>query len=136
MGRRSKGTMPPKDIFASAKATDTFGMIFDSMLQCERFQELRNRTKWMYVLCRVQARSAEGKRALYKHGEAEGKTYPINAFVFPASHMERYGMLKQNGSKELKELEAAGFICVLENNSHRKMYKKMNVYQFSENWKH
>ena len=133
MGRRSKGTeKPPKDIYASTKATDTFGMIFDSMLQCERFQELRNRTKWMYVLCRVQARSADGKRALYKHAETEGRTYPLNSFVFPAAHMERYGMLKQNGSKELKELETAGFISILENNSHR---KKMNVYQFSENWK-
>ena len=132
MGRRSKQKSLPKDIFASAKAKDNFGMIFDSMLQCERFQQLRTRTKWMYVLCRVQARTEEGGKVLHEHGKSEGKIYPLNCFVFPAAHMERYGMLKQNGSKELKALEEAGFISTVEKNSHR---QKVNVYQFSEKWK-
>jgi hypothetical protein len=80
----------------------------------------------------VQSKSNRGKSCLYKHKEEYGIDYTENCFVFPASHMQRYGIERSNGSNYLKQLIVAGFIEKVENN---KAVKKVNVYKFSNKWK-
>ena len=111
---------------------ETFGMIYESMLVSEKFKELSLSAKFVYCLCRSQATSKIGRQALYKHGEEFGIDYPENCFVFPAKHIRKYGLDRSNVSKYMTELIKAGFIKKYENN---KYCWKVNVYQFSANWK-
>ncbi len=120
------------DIFASIGKDDKFGMVYDGLYQSKAFNELPLSVKHFYTLCRIQAKSSHGTSCLYKHGKEYGITYTENDFVFPASHMRKYGVDRSNGFKCLKKLIEAGFIDKKEKNKH--MYK-VNVYSFSKRWK-
>lgn len=121
-----------KDTFASCEAKDSFGTIFASMARHPCYQALSLAERHFYTLCRVQSQSSQGKRCLYQHAEAGGRTYPANAFVFPATHQQLYGVDRRNGSKLMKGLIAAGFLQCIEQNERRHM---PNVYVFSDRWK-
>ncbi len=120
------------DMTASIKANDRFGMLYDSMVRSEQYQALSIGAKQFFTCCRIQANSKHGKACLYNHGLEDGSTYTDHDFVFPATHMAKYGYDRSNGHKYLDELIIAGFIDRKENNKHR---KKVNVYTFSERWK-
>lgn len=121
-----------QDYCASAEGQDYFCKFYVGMTKHDAFIKLETCAKMMYVYCRVQAISSDGKRALYKHAENEGKRYSPNAFVFPSSHFEKYGLERSNAAKQLKKLEESGFIKVIERNAHR---HKPNVYEFSAEWR-
>ncbi len=122
-----------QDFFASAGADDRyFGMIYPGQLQHPKFLALSPGAKYLYVTCRAQARSKAGKAVLFKHREEFGRQYPESAFCFPSSHLEKYGIGRANASRWFRELEAAGFIRILESNRHQ---RHCNVYAFSADWK-
>ena len=129
MGKKKKYEI---EVNSSLGGQDTFSMSYHSLITSEQFQRMKPAVKLMYYYCRNQATSREGRACLYKHAEEEGKKYKNDSFVFPAAHMEKYGMQRQNGNKYLKELERNGFIEKVENNKHR---RKVNVYRFSPSWK-
>jgi hypothetical protein len=121
-----------KDPYASIGDRDYFGTLYDGMCRSKAYQSLSIGAKQFYTLCRVQAKSTHGKSCLYKHSEEYGITYTEHDFVFPASHLNMYGVDRSNASRYFKELEAAGFIDKKEKNKH---IKKVNVYSFSNRWK-
>ncbi len=129
-----KGKKPEfKDVNASINGKDFFGTIYDGMIQSKAYQELGIGAKHFYTLCRVQSQSPQGTSCLYMHGEKYKRKYDKKCdFVFPASHLEKYGIKRQNARKYFKELEAAGFITIKENNQKQKI---VNVYSFSNKWK-
>lgn len=132
---RSKSKNHYHDTCASAGSKDTyFGTIYPGMLKSAAYKSLSPSAKALYACCRAQARSKEGTSCLYKHGQEYGREYDAGKdFVFPASHIETYGYKsRQNFSKYMKELVAAGFIYVKESNREQ---KKVNVYSFSDAWK-
>lgn len=120
------------DTKASFGNKDYFGTVFVGMLKHSAYKKLSLAQKQFYSYCRVQSRSSEGQACLYNFSKESGIIYSKDCFVFPASHMKQYGIDRGNGSKLLKQLEAAGFIRTVENNKHR---KKINVYEFSDEWK-
>lgn len=121
-----------RDSYASVGNNDYFGTIFDGMCRSKAYQSLSIGAKQFYTLCRVQAKSTHGRRCLYNHGEEFNDTYSENDFVFPAKHLELYGVHRANAFKYFRELEKAGFIDKKEKNKH--MWK-VNVYSFSKRWK-
>ncbi len=127
-----KRTPKYRDVFASVAERDTFGTVFDGMLQHEAFKALSIGAKLFYVYCRVQSKTSRGKACLYKHGNEYGIIYNENDFVFPASHLKDYKIDRSNATRYFYELEKAGFIEKKERNNH---IKKVNVYTFSSKWK-
>lgn len=128
-----KGKKPRyTDKNASLGNKDYFGTIFDGMLQHPQFKALTCGAKLFYCHCRVQAKSEHGRSCLYQHGKEFGRDYTDADFVFPASHLEKYGYDRSNASRYFKELEKAGFLIKKEKNQHM---KKVNVYAFSDHWK-
>lgn len=123
---------PFRDSYASCSVKDSYGTMFESMARSPNYQALSLPQKQLYTLCRVQYQSSIGKQCLYRHSEQEGKSYPPNAFVFPATHLKAFGIHRQNAAKYMKGLIEAGFIECLEHNEHR---HKPNVYAFSDKWK-
>ena len=123
-----------KDYYASTGTDqrDSFGTLWDSMVTSGQFKRLSLGARFFYALCRVQWKSAQGRAYLYQHAKEESKTYREPCFVFPAAHMEVYGIQRQNGARYIRELVQAGFIDVEEQNGHR---RKPNVYAFSDKWK-
>lgn len=120
------------DYFASAAPVDNFGMVYESMCAHDCYKALSLSAKQFYTLCRVQARSKQGRACLYRYAETEGKNFADACFVFPATHQERFGIKRQNGSKYMNELIEAGFVKIVERNAHR---HRPNVYQFDSKWK-
>lgn len=110
----------------------TFGIVYESMLKSEAYKSLSAGEKIMYVCCRTQATSKDSKMCLYNHAKEFGTMYSDNDFVFPATHMEKYGFDRSNGGKLLNSLIAKGFLDKKEANKPR---KKVNVYSFSSRWK-
>ena len=53
-------------------------------------------------------------------------------FSFPQAVYEHYGLTKITVIRAIKELQAAGFIKIRENN---RFQRKPNVYQFTKDWK-
>lgn len=110
-----------------------YGTIGVKMMQSPIFRSLSAGAQRMYLCCRCQAQSVEGRKCLHEHGKAEGVEYnPDTHFVFPAKHMDLYGIDRGNGSRWLKELVTKGFIKKVESNKHR---QKVNVYSFSIAWR-
>lgn len=120
-----------KDIYASSKANDNFGTLFESMLKSSQYQSLSIGAKQFYTLCRVQARTKGGTSCLYNHGNETDTSYKDCDFVFPASHLESFGINRSNASRYFKELVQKGFIEYKERNKHK---KNVNVYSFSNRW--
>lgn len=121
------------DLNASLTKTDTFGTIFDSMLKHDSFLRLSPTAKLLYIYCRNQAQSKEGKTTLYNHGNEYNIQYAHDTdFVFPAKHLKEYGLDRRNADKYFKELIAAGFLVKRECN---KVRYKVNIYSFSDKWK-
>lgn len=131
MARRKKVN---RDIYASRDCDDrAFTRIYPGLITSEAYKRLSLGARQFYVLCRVQACSKEGRQVLFNHGSEFGIQYDLERdFVFPASHLERFGVRRQNSWKYFKELERAGFIELKEKNKHM---KKVNVYTFSSKWK-
>ena len=131
MARRKK--KDTRDVYASLDSGDRFfARIYPGMIASKAYQNLSLGAKQFYILCRCQACSKEGRQVLFNHGKEYGITYNENDFVFPASHLERFGIKRQNSTKYFKELEKAGFIEKKEEN---KSLKRVNVYSFSSKWK-
>lgn len=111
---------------------DTFGMICESMCKTKVFQDLTPSAKVMYVLCRVQSASEDGRRCLFQHAKQYEREYSADCFVFPAQHMEKYGLDRRNAKKQIDLLVSAGFLDIVEENRQQKL---VNVYRFSSRWK-
>lgn len=132
MAGKSKKTYKP-DYFASCgDEKDTFLTCYDSLLVSEQFKKLSPSAKNMYILCRNQLTSRNGRQCLYNHAKEFEISYPDNCFVFPSKQQERYGLKRTNSYRYLQELIDAGFIKKHEGNKH--MWK-VNVYQFCTDWK-
>lgn len=132
MSRKKVQAKP--DFNASAGEKDRyFARIYPGMLQSKAFQSLTPGARVFYICCRTQASSSEGRSCLFKHGKEFGVMYnPETTFVFPTSHLERYGYKRPNAIKYFRELTDAGFIQVIENNSVR---FRVNVYAFASKWR-
>lgn len=123
-----------RDLYASLDADDrTFTRIYPGMIKSQAYQNLSLGAKHFYVLCRCQAASKEGRQVLFNHGREYGIRYDENDFVFPASHLEKFGIRRENSWRYFKELKEGGFIEKKEGN---KPLKRVNVYSFSTRWKH
>lgn len=129
-GRRKKPKY--RDYNASVGENDFFGTVYVGMIRSAAFQKMSLGARYFYILCRVQAKSTDGRACLHNHGKEFGLIYTENDFVFPASHLKKSGIDRSNASRYFKELEAAGFIEKKEKN---KSLKKVNVYSFSSRWK-
>lgn len=132
MSNRHKSKGKYNDVYASNKSDDNYGTVFNSMCQSKAYQNLPIGARQFYVLCRVQSMSAHGKACLYKHSEEYGRLYHERDFVFPSSHLKRYGVDRSNACKYFRLLVEAGFIEIRECNKH---IQKVNVYSFSDKWK-
>ena len=128
----AKKTTPKADPTASTDPYGTFAMVYETMLLHPSFQKLSPGAKNYYLLCRAQATSKKGRACLYKHGDAEGKTYSENCFVFPSAHQKRFGVHRGNGRRYMNNLIEAGFVECIEMNQYR---HKPNVFRFSTKWK-
>lgn len=118
---------------ASLKNNDTFGTIFESMLQSEVFKNMHLGVRLFYVYCRVHSRTDECRQCLHEHMKEDSTQYNYDdCFVFPAKHIINYGFDRRNAHRYFKELEQKGFIKRIEKNNHR---YKVNVYCFSDEWK-
>lgn len=121
-----------RDTRASTNDKDTFGTIYESMLLSDTWQSLKKSTQNLYIYCRVQSRSRAGRACLFKHArEYETKYDSDIEFVFPAKHIEKYGLDRRNFKRGLTELIQAGFLEIVEQNNHR---RDVNVYRFSNKW--
>jgi hypothetical protein len=120
------------DICASRVAYENYGTMYESLRTSGAFQSLTIGAQLFYADCRIQYMSNGGKACLHKHAQECGREYDEHCFVFPSSHLQRYGYDRSNASKYIKQLVAAGFIEIVENNKPR---KKVNVYRFVETWK-
>lgn len=120
------------DFNASTGGDDRFGVVYDGMMSSDAFKKLSCGLRLFYIACRVQAKSKQGTSCLYKHGQESGTVYDENCFVFPASHLQRYGYDRSDGNKYLRGLIAAGFIKKVESNKSR---FKVSVYRFSSQWR-
>lgn len=129
MGRTKKKY---HDIYASMSVHDSFGIMYESMMDSKAWQKLTGSAAKLYVASRTHAKSKEGQQTLYNHGKKYGTTYESNDFVFPATQLEKKGFDRSNASKLFKELIEKGFIDKKEDN---KAIKQVNVYSFSERWK-
>lgn len=110
----------------------TFGTLYHSMLTDKRFIDLPMSAKVVYMACRVQATSKNGRACLYKHAKAEGTEYADNCFVFPTKQQREYGFKDRgNFSRSMQTLIDEGFIDKVEDNKHR---WKTNIYKFSSKW--
>ena len=120
------------DIYGSNAVNDNYGTLFESMVTSDKYEQMPLALKHLYTLCRVQAQSEKGKRALYQYCKTENREVRSNFFVFPSKHMEMYGLDRSNTYKLFPKLADAGFIEIIENNKNR---KGMNLYAFSDKWK-
>ena len=112
---------------------NSYGTMFESMCESKAFQNLSASAKNLYMLCRVQAHTNKGKSCLYKHKSENGFEYNHEKdFVFPASHLIRFGVDRSNARKIFNELIKAGFLTKREENN---KIHKVNVYSFSDKWK-
>lgn len=112
---------------------DTYGTVFDSLLKSETFIQLSPPAKNLYVCCRNQLISKEGRRCLHKHGEETSVNYPSGCFVFPAAQQRLYGWNDTgNFHRYMNELIEAGFIQKYEGNKHR---WKVTVYKMDTRWR-
>lgn len=128
MSRKKKFDL---DATASCGNKDYFGTMYDGMCKHEAYKSLPIGARQFYVLCRVEAMS-QGKACLFKHAQQSGREYGRDCFVFPATHLEAYGVSRGNAHKLFKQLVDAGFIKVIEDNSKR---RDVNVYEFVTDWK-
>lgn len=109
-----------------------YGTMGVEEMKSPQFRNLSVGAQLMYVRCRCQSQSPEGRRCLYQHSKDVGINYnPDSYFVFPSKHMAQYGVDRGNGSKWIKELIDKGFLERAESNKHR---YKVNVYLFSTKW--
>lgn len=134
MSRRRSGKQPPlTDFYAAAYANDHFGTVYESMLISPAYLGLSIGAKHFYTLCRVQARSDDGRRCLYQCAGETGLTVEMGCFVFPTKHLQKFGVDRTRASKWFKELEKHGFIkCV----QRGKNCFAVNIYRFSNEWVH
>lgn len=131
MSRKQK--KPFKDDYACVGNDYYFGTMYESMCKSEAYQSLTIGARLFYMNCRVQSRSNDGKKCLYNHCKEFERQYDYTIyFVFPASHLEKYGYNRSNAVRYFNELEEKGFIEKVEKNQIR---KKINVYRFSRKWK-
>ena len=129
MGRKQKYT----DTTAYCIANDAFAPVYNSLLMHPNFMRLKPAVRYMYICCRVQSHTKDGRACLFKHSQDTYTQYNAEQFfVFPAKHMLKYGVDRSNGRKWIAELIQAGFIEEIEQNKHR---YKVNVYRFSDAWK-
>lgn len=130
-----KKTLQYKELYASKKhgRYDNYGRLYVSMFESEKFQNMSINARLLYVICRVQAASQDGKACLFRHGEEHERHYDITRhFVFPAKHKERFGIKdRRNANRWIKELIDNGFIEIVENNQKQ---RKVTVYAFSDKW--
>lgn len=127
----------PKYWESDTGKNDNFGRVHESLVKSHAYQKLKPQEKVFYLLCRVQAETETGRQCLYnaineQKLDLQDTGNPHKYFVFPASHMDEYGIDRYGGCRALKALENAGFIKVVANNKHR---FKVNVYEFSDEWK-
>lgn len=138
MSKKKKSYNPREQYFSAINLytvgkNEHYGQIYPSMMKSDRFKSLTNVEKLLLFTCIAEASSEEGRRCLYRHGEAEGKHYdPNQFFVFPNSHMVSFGLEPRNSRKSLKVLIQNGFVEKVEDNHCRRL---VNVYKFSTNWK-
>ena len=119
--------------YSGTEKNETFGRLYGSVLKSEQYKQLSIGAKYLYCCCRAQESTKEGRQCLFQHGDENGTAYIAGRdFVFPASHLEKYGINRSNSVRWFRELENAGFITVRERNKNR---RKMNVYSFSSGWK-
>lgn len=131
-GRKQTFKPPYSASCAQGNQLDPFGIVCESMCKTKAFQDLPPSVKVMYVYCRVQSMSVDGRRCLYQHAKQYERTYSTDCFVFPASHMERFGLDRRNAKKQINHLVNAGFLEIVESNRQQKV---VNVYCFSSKWK-
>lgn len=121
------------DYTACIGSDDTFGMVYYSMTQSQAYKNLSLAEKHFYTICRIQSRTKQAHACLSAHGQEYGIEYDFEKdFVFPSSHLERFGYNRSNGYRLLKSLSEKGFIKVKENN---RALKHVNVYSFIGEWK-
>lgn len=131
---KAKSKTSYRDAAAMIESGDhkRYGTIGVRMMQSLEFRALTPGAQLMYMRCRCQSQSPEGRRCLYQYSKDVGMDYsPDRYFVFPSKHMAEYGVDRGNGSKWLKELINKGFLEMVESNKHR---HKVNVYSFSTKW--
>ncbi len=132
MGRKKQKFKPDTTACIGKGQHENFGTVYESLVKSKQFQSLSMPAKLIYVYCRINANTSNGRACLYNHGKEEETSYTPNHFVFPAGQQAEYGLKRTNTHRYLKELVNAGFIELCEQNKHR---QKVNVYKFSSKWK-
>lgn len=121
------------DYAGSFDADDRFfGRLYPGLMSSEEYKSLSLGARQFYCICRAQAASTQARRCLYNHGKVYERTYPEGCFVFPASHIESFGVGRRNAQKYFKELIRCGFVEIVEANHFQRL---PNVYKFSASWK-
>lgn len=110
---------------------ETFGTVYKTMAMHPAYIGLSAGAKQFYTVCRIQATSKECRQVVYKLQEATGNGYPTNCFVFPSSHLAKFGYDRRNVTRLFDNLIKAGFIKRIANG--QKTFK-VNVYVFCNEW--
>lgn len=116
-----------RDSKASCIERDTFGSIYESMVLSDVFQRLSCGARVFYMYCRVQATSKDNRLWLFTLAD-ERDTIKDGCFTFQPTRLAEFGIKRQNAQKYIHELMAAGFIEIIDNCCHARIYK------FSDKW--
>lgn len=124
-----------------------FGMIYVDYLKSRQYQALSCGARQFLTVCIVNASSEKAKECLFnaladyyralgieKSKEDLNREVYENSplFVIPKAQYEQYGYTKSYVYKYLKELKEHGFI---KDRFNGKNSRKVNVYEFSTEWK-
>lgn len=142
MGRRKRWTARPfesvgqrfTDPITGATRADTSANLYESMMLHPAFQDLTNRQKLLYLICKSQ---------FFGHRKPE-KDFPDveqvagdDCFYLNLGAVTRYGLYTRNMRgkfyADMKELERHGFIKTV---SSGRPTKSKSVYKFLPDWKY
>lgn len=129
---RKKKSYKPNPYLSVGGENDSFTLIYGSLLRSEAFKRLTAAEKHVAMCCFYQVQDQDSKRCLHELWKDSEKEVLSGYFVFPASHMAKYGINQGNGSRTLDKLCHVGFIKLIEQNKNRRL---PNVYSLDDQWK-
>lgn len=130
-----------------------FARVSADLLKSEKFQDLSPACKYFYIVLMAYKYTSMQQECLYEYkkkiheemGEPEILyKYDLNRevhdpeapeFVFPRKHYEQFGFSKAYVHKYMTELREHGFIKKKTITEKQFFDKKVNLYEFSNEWK-
>lgn len=143
MSKKGKSNLPPHITAGTVKRNgiekrDTFGIITESLVLSDAFQDLKSHEKLLFCYMTV---SIHGHRQPAQDATEENPLSSImkreTTFYFPlktaCEYSKRYQSSHERLYQDIKALAEHGFIKIRSSGKHG---KTKSIYEFSEEWKH